>query len=95
MSMINKGKKRLALLLAVVLFISLFPAVYAEDWDADIDPEDVTAVTENEQEEVTEPEPEDEEPDPFGAELFPVPVLFTTAVVFSFFTSFRELTGSF
>ena len=57
MSKVNKGKKLLALLLAVALILGLFPLAGAEENPAEAPVEDVTSVPEEPQEDVTTPEP--------------------------------------
>ena len=58
----NKGKKFLSVLLATMLLVCLFPAVYAEDPDTDEPEDDVTITVSEAQEEVTETEEPAEEP---------------------------------
>ena len=57
MRLIHKGNKLLAMLLAAAVSACLFPAVYAEEPDAEIIAADVTMVTSEEQNNVTEPDP--------------------------------------
>ena len=59
----NKGKKFLSVLLATMLLVCLFPAVYAEDPDTDEPADDVTLIVSDAQEEVTEAEESAEEPE--------------------------------
>ena len=65
----NKGNKLLAMLLAIALLVSLFPAVCAEETGAEESPEDVTFTSETDGEGVTEtPEPTEEPtPEPTAA----------------------------
>ena len=50
----NKGNKLLAMLLAVMLFVSLFPLAVAEDGAAEAPAEQVTSASEEPKEEVKE-----------------------------------------
>ena len=53
MSMENKGRKCLALVLAIALFICLFPVVYADEPETDFNEEDVTPIPKIMSKEVT------------------------------------------
>ena len=57
MRLVNKGKKLLSVLLAAMLFVSLFPVVYAEGPEPEDPVAGVTKLVQNEENDVTTPEP--------------------------------------